>query len=55
MVDTQLDTSAERNLAGYRAVNKYCDSHGIKVINATRGGNLEIFPRASLEEILKEK
>ena len=31
---------------------KYADEHGIKVYNATRGGMLDIFPRANLDEIV---
>lgn len=32
---------------------EYCDANGIKIVNATRGGKLEVFPRKALEEILK--
>lgn len=32
---------------------KYADQNGIKIINATRGGKLEVFPRQSLESILE--
>lgn len=33
---------------------EYCDAHGIKIYNATRGGKLEVFPRKQLEEILSK-
>jgi hypothetical protein len=38
--------------ANYEICKKYADVHGIKIYNATRGGNLEIFERVRLEEIL---
>lgn len=34
---------------------EYCDAHGIKIYNATRGGKLEVFPRKQLEDILNTK
>ena len=36
----------------YRAAREYCDANNIKIYNATRGGYLEIFERADLDEIL---
>ena len=36
----------------YIGARDYAKSHGIKIINTTRGGRLEWFPRKSLEEIL---
>lgn len=36
----------------YEELKKFADVHGIKIYNATRGGNLEIFPRRNLEDIL---
>lgn len=41
-------------IAAYTAAKKYADEHGIKIFNATRGGKLEVFPRISLEEALKD-
>lgn len=43
-----------RMTAGYEVAKKYADAHGIKIFNATRGGKLEVFPRISLEEALKD-
>lgn len=54
IVDTTLDTAAERNLAGYRAVKAYAERHGIKIYNATRGGLLEIFERIDLDKIFQK-
>lgn len=42
----------DRSLVVYRLLKKYADRHGIKIYNATRGGNLEVFPRVVLEDVL---
>ncbi len=42
----------DRSLFVYRLLKKYADRHGIKIYNATRGGNLEVFPRVRLEDVL---
>jgi N-acetylneuraminate synthase len=36
----------------YRAVKAVADSRGCRIINATAGGLLDVFPRASLESLL---
>lgn len=36
----------------FSCYRKYCENHGIKIVNATRGGKLEIFDRVKLEDIL---
>lgn len=43
-----------RMTTAYKAAKKYADAHGVKIFNATRGGKLEVFPRVSLEEALKD-
>lgn len=55
IVDSQLDTSRDRNIAGYLAVKEYCEKKKINVYNSTRGGQLEVFPRVKLEDVLEEK
>lgn len=45
----------DRSLVVYRLLKKYADRHGIKIYNATRGGNLEVFPRVKLEDVLASK
>lgn len=40
------------NLQAYSVSREYCDNHNIKIMNATRGGKLEVFERTTLEEIL---
>lgn len=42
----------DSNLFAFEQAKKYCDSHGIIIKNVTRGGKLEVFERAELEEIL---
>lgn len=36
----------------YQSAKNYCDDHNIRILNATRGGALEIFTRVSLDEII---
>ena len=36
----------------YRTARAYADANGIQIINATRGGFLEIFQRANLDSVL---
>lgn len=45
----------DRSMEVYSLLDEYARKHGIRIYNATRGGNLEIFPRVKLEEVLKEK
>lgn len=39
----------------YLFAKQYADSHGIKILNATRGGKLEVFERVDFDELMKEK
>jgi len=43
------------SLAAFTKSREYCDTHGIKIFNATRGGKLEIFERIDLDELLPNK
>jgi len=38
----------------YEVLKEYADAHGIKFYNATRGGALEVFERANLDEVVKK-
>lgn len=38
-------------LNAYKATKKYADEHGIKVLNATRGGMLEVFERVNFDSL----
>lgn len=53
--DTTIDTARERNICGYKEIKKYCDRNCIKVYNATRGGELEVFERKDLNDIITIK
>ncbi|KAA6342049.1 hypothetical protein EZS27_010185 [termite gut metagenome] len=45
-----------RHIFAYKQVKEYIDDHpDIKIYNATKGGNLDIFERVKLESILLEK
>lgn len=46
-------TATDRLVASYTAAKQYCDNHNVKIINVTRGGCLEVFPRLGLEEVLR--
>ena len=37
----------------YYAMKKHCDARGIRVLNATRGGRLEVFERADFDAFIK--
>lgn len=36
----------------YITAKKYADTHGIRILNATRGGELEVFDRVNLDEVI---
>lgn len=44
----------DRSMEVYALLDAYAKKHDIHIYNATRGGNLEIFPRVRLEDVLKE-
>lgn len=44
----------ERTLLAYQSAKKYCDKHGIKIFNATRGGKLEVFERVDFDTLFKK-
>jgi hypothetical protein len=41
-------------MKSYALVKEYADKHNVNVYNVTRGGQLELFPRLTIDEILKE-
>lgn len=49
------DHIIDRSMKVYSLLDRYASKHGIRIYNATRGGNLEIFPRVNLEDVLKKK
>ncbi len=38
----------------FKTARKYAEAHGIRILNATRGGKLEIFQRMDLEAVLRK-
>lgn len=48
-LDTMPNLQLNRN--AYLAAKKYADKKGIKIINATRGGKLEVFERKPFDEL----
>jgi hypothetical protein len=51
-VDPIFATAASRMIFAYQVAKRYADRHCIHIYNATRGGQLEVFERVSLEEVL---
>lgn len=51
--EKQLDSVcySEQVRFGYGKAKQYADTHGIKIYNATRGGELEIFERVNFDEL----
>lgn len=43
------------NNVAYDTAQHYATSHGIKIMNATRGGHLEAFPRVDFDELFPAK
>ncbi len=43
---------SERVIYVHGEFKKFADSHGVKVVNCTRGGKLEVYPRMALEDVL---
>lgn len=43
--------NTEKSTLTYVAMKKHCDARGIKVLNATRGGKLEVFPRVDFDAL----
>lgn len=53
VVDTDRDGSWEdARTQCFINAKKYADANGIRIVNSTRGGKLEVFPRESLETVL---
>lgn len=48
-----IDKFYDSAVAAYTVAKKFADQNGISIINCTRGGMLEVFPRKTLEEVLK--
>lgn len=51
VVGTHVNDYSERFFAAYRAADSYAKAHNVFIYNATRGGQLEIFPRVDLDKV----
>lgn len=47
-----LAVAVQRSMIAYWRVKKHYNKKGVNIYNATRGGMLEIFPRADLDKVL---
>lgn len=47
-----LDIAGTRLIVAHQEFKKFADSKGVKIINCTRGGMLEVYPRMKLEEVI---
>ncbi len=45
----------EKKTSAYKSAREYMDTHDVEIINCTRGGMLEVFPRMQLEQVLDIK
>lgn len=50
-----LDHHEERMIVAYKTAREYADSHGVKILNASRGGMLEEFERVHFDDIFNGK
>lgn len=47
--------SIEEVTRAYKMAKKYAESHGIKILNATRGGKLNVFKRVNFDSLFPKK
>lgn len=54
--DDKLKPSTNTDLMtnAFIAAKNYCDKNGIEIYNATRGGNLEVFPRVNFDDLFDD-
>ena len=50
----KLLKNGNQMLPQFEIARKYADEHGIKIYNATRGGQLEAFERVDIEKVVKK-
>lgn len=53
--DNLVIPSTDISTDTYYAMKRHCDERGIQVFNATRGGKLEVFPRADFDSLFKSE
>ena len=42
----------DKLLAGHAAFRQFAEARGVRVLNCTRGGMLEVYPRVPLEQLI---
>ena len=47
--------NTEKSTLTYIAMKHHCDTRGVKVYNATRGGKLEVFERVEFDDLFENK
>lgn len=52
--DPKASVMGDKMICGHYEFKKFADSIGVNIVNCTRLGMLEVYPRAKLEEILEE-
>lgn len=53
--NTNYSLQLDNILLSYQAAKEYADAHGIKIYNATRGGELEVFERVDFDSLFEER
>ena len=51
--DPKATIMGDKMIAGHYEFKRFADEHNIKIINCTRGGMLEVYPRMTLEDVLQ--
>ena len=46
-----LPHAVEMSIKGYEAAQKFAKTMNVKIFNATRGGNLEVFERVNFDDL----
>ena len=53
--DPKFAIMGDKMIQAHHEFKKFADNCGVKVVNCTRGGMLEVYPRMPLERILQDK
>lgn len=54
-IKNEYDDVAQKMILSFEVAREYCDAHGIRIFNATRGGKLEVFERVDIDEVIGRK
>ena len=53
-VDPSFSSAGDMMISAYKVAKEYADRNNVKIMNATRGGMLEVFERVDLDALLSE-